>query len=276
MKKFVALVLTLVIGLSIAACESKEKETTTEETTTKVEETTTLEETTTTEEVVETTVDDTQSIMTFREYADAEIDSLVVIDACVQAKQSWWDNTATVYLMDEEGAYFVYGMACTEEEYELLVPGQEIIVTGYKSVWSGEIEITDATFVMGEANFIAEPLDITNNLADVDLIIHQNEFVSFTRMEIMPSTDAEGNEKAFLYNWDGSGESGSDLYFKASYNGETYTFTVESYLCGPDTDVYAAVEGLSVGDIVDMEGFLYWYEGVNPHITNVTVSAFTD
>ena len=26
-----------------------------------------------------------------------------------------------------------------------------------------------------------------------------------------------------------------------------------------------------VGDKVDMEGFLYWYEGVNPHITGVTV-----
>ena len=26
-----------------------------------------------------------------------------------------------------------------------------------------------------------------------------------------------------------------------------------------------------VGDVIDMEGFLYWYEGVNPHITSVTV-----
>ena len=23
---------------------------------------------------------------------------------------------------------------------------------------------------------------------------------------------------------------------------------------------------------IDMEGFLYWYEGVNPHITSVTVA----
>ena len=28
---------------------------------------------------------------------------------------------------------------------------------------------------------------------------------------------------------------------------------------------------LKVGDTVDLEGFLYWYEGVNPHITSVTV-----
>ena len=53
-------------------------------------------------------------------------------------------------------------------------------------------------------------------------------------------------------------------------SGATYTFTVESYLCGQDTDVYKAVEALNVGDVVDLEGFLYWYEGANPHITAVT------
>ena len=30
-------------------------------------------------------------------------------------------------------------------------------------------------------------------------------------------------------------------------------------------------KALKKGDVVDMEGFLYWYEGVNPHITAVTV-----
>jgi hypothetical protein len=46
---------------------------------------------------------------------------------------------------------------------------------------------------------------------------------------------------------------------------------VESYLCDKDSDVYKAVEELQVGDVVDLEGFLYWYEGPNPHITSVTV-----
>ena len=55
------------------------------------------------------------------------------------------------------------------------------------------------------------------------------------------------------------------------FDGETYTFTVESYLCDNTTDVYKTVQSLQVGDTVDMEGFLYWYEGVNPHITSVTV-----
>ena len=83
--------------------------------------------------------------------------------------------------------------------------------------------------------------------------------------------DESGNDVAFLYNWDGSGTEGDDLYFNASYNGETYTFTIESYLCDSSTDVYSAVKNLQVGQTIDMEGFLYWYEGVNPHITSVTV-----
>ena len=33
------------------------------------------------------------------------------------------------------------------------------------------------------------------------------------------------------------------------------------------------VKNLSIGDKIDMEGFLYWYEGANPHITSVTPAA---
>ena len=86
-------------------------------------------------------------------------------------------------------------------------------------------------------------------------------------------TDANGNEAAFLYNWDGSGEAGtdSDLYFNASIGGNTYTFVVEYYLCNETTDVYNAVRGLNVGDTIDIEGFLYWYEGAQPHVTSVIV-----
>ena len=29
---------------------------------------------------------------------------------------------------------------------------------------------------------------------------------------------------------------------------------------------------LNVGDTVNVEGFLYWYEGMNPHITSITLA----
>ena len=72
-------------------------------------------------------------------------------------------------------------------------------------------------------------------------------------------------------DWDGSGSEGDDLYFNVSLNGEVYSFTVESYQCDSSTDVYKAVKSLKVGDVIDVEGFLYWYEGAQPHVTSVTV-----
>ena len=216
------------------------------------------------------------TVLSHEEYMAAELDTEVTIEAYVQAKQSWYAEqaTATVYLQDQDGAYFAYDMACSEEDYDKLTPGTCIRVTGYKSEWSGEVEITDGTFefVDGADTFVAEPLDVTELLGSDELIDHQNELVSFKGLTVEPSTDANGAEAAFLYNYDGSGTDGDDLYFNASYNGQTYTFTIESYLCDNTTEVYQAVKNLQVGQTIDMEGFLYWYEGVNPHITSVTVT----
>ncbi len=208
-----------------------------------------------------------EGVMTYAEYMAADVDTQVVIEAYVQAKQSWWEDQATVYAQDKDGAYFLYNMACSQEDYDKLVQGTKIKVTGYKSEWSGEIEIIDATFEIEEGSYIAKALDVTDLLGTDDLIKHQNEFVAFSGMTVEDS----GDGAAYLYKWDGSGSDGDDLYFKVSLNGQTYSFTVESYLCDNTTDVYAAVKNLKVGDVIDMEGFLYWYEGVNPHITSVTV-----
>jgi hypothetical protein len=92
-------------------------------------------------------------------------------------------------------------------------------------------------------------------------------------MTVEASKDASGADVAYLYNWDGSGQDGNDLYFKVSLNGQTYTFCVESYLCDNTTEVYAAVKNLKIGDKIDLEGFLYWYEGAQPHIIKVTPAA---
>ena len=215
-----------------------------------------------------------EGVMTHADYAAAELDSEVTVETYVQAKQSWWENKATVYCQSEDGAYFMYDMACTEEDYAKLVAGTKIRVNGYKAEWAGEVEIVDGIFeiIEGEA-FIAEALDVTALLGTEELIAHQNEFVSFKGMTVVAKKDANGNDVAFLYSWDGSGQDGNDLYFDVELNGQVYTFTVESYLTGAGTEVYEAVKALQIGDVIDMEGFLYWYEGVNPHITAVSAAA---
>ncbi len=213
-----------------------------------------------------------EGVMTHAEYIAAALETEVVVETYVQNKQGWWEDKATLYTQDKDGAYFIYEMPCTEEQYAKLEKGTKIRVKGYKAEWKGEVEIKDVSeFEILEGSYVAKATDVTDLLGKDDLIKHQNEFVAFKGMTVEATKDAEGNDVAFLYNWDGSGEEGNDLYFNVSINGNTYTFTVESYLTGADTDVYKAVKGLKIGDKIDMEGFLYWYEGVNPHITSVTV-----
>ena len=249
MKKFLAIVLTLVFVFTFVACNDD------------VEETVTPSDV---EENVETPVDTFdpaakgEGVMTYAEYAAAELDAPVVIEAYVQATQSWWDNKITVYAQDPDGAYFLYEMACTEEDAPKLTKGTKIKVTGYKGEWAGEVEIMDATFEILEGNWIAPATDATALLGTDELINIQNKFVSFKGLTVENIT----------YKND---EPGDDIYVDVSLDGNTYSFCVERYLTAPETDVYKAFETIKAGDEVDIEGFLYWYNGVNTHITSVTV-----
>ena len=214
-----------------------------------------------------------EGVMTYEEYQAADLDTEVTVETYVQAKQSWWEDTATLYTQDEDGAYFIYNAACSEEDYEKLVEGQKIKVTGFKSEWAGEIEIVDASIEIEDGNFIAEAVDVTDLLGKDEIEERMNQKVSFKGLTVEKAgQDDDGQDVAFLYNYDGSGTDGDDLYFNVSLDGATYTFTVESYLCDKDSDVYKAVKELAIGDKVDLEGFLYWYEGINPHITAVTAA----
>ena len=233
MKKIIAIMLVLTVVLAFAACGKTEAK----------------------DEFAKS-----EGVMTYAEYEAAAIDDEVVIETYVQAKQSWWDNKATVYTQDKDGGYFLYEMACSEADYEKLVPGTKIKVTGYKGEWAGEVEVMDATFeiVEGGNTYVAEAFDATELLGTDDLIKHQNKYVTFKGLTV------EGIEFK-------NGEPGDDIYVTVGYNGASYSFCVEMYLTAPDSDVYATVSGLEAGDVVDIEGFLYWYEGVNTHITGVTV-----
>lgn len=260
MKKVFALLLAIAVIMSFAACAETPDDTSASD-----------------------TVADTNKntvVMTHEQYIAAAKDDAVVIEAYVQAKQGWWEKdgvggVVTVYLQEPNGAYLAYDMQCSEADAAKLTPGTKIRVSGHKGDYEGEIEIVDATFEFVEAEpWIAEAIDLTAVLGTDELIDHQNEFFSVKNAKIVASTvDNDENEYAFLYKWNGTGARGDDLYFKIEVDGKTYTFTVESYLCGADTEVYKAIEALQIGDVVDLEGFLYWYNGVNPHITSVKKAA---
>ncbi|MBR5279306.1 MAG: hypothetical protein IKU23_08655 [Clostridia bacterium] len=247
MKKLLVLIMALVMALGcLAACGGSNDSATNDEATKD-------------EAIAGPDTEKSEGVMTYAEYAAAALDSKVVIEAYVQGKQSWWDNKGTFYTQDADGAYFLYEMPCTEEEYNQLTVGTKIKVTGYKTEWSGEVEIIDSTFEILEGNWVAEATDVTALLGKDELINKQNMLVSFDDMTVV--SIAYKNE-----------EVGNDIYVTVSKDGANYDFCVEAYLTSAETEVYKAVEALKAGDIVDIEGFLYWYNGVNTHITAVTAN----
>ena len=246
MKKFIAMLLALMMVFALAACGGEDENTF-------------------------NPLAKDEGTMTYAEYIAADMDTEVVVECFVQATQSWWDEKIVVYAQDPDGAYFMYNMACSEADAAKLTPGTKIKVTGYKSEYKGEVEIIDATFVIMEGNWVATATDVTDKLASADLVNYQNMFAAIKGAKIVASYDADGNEAAFLYNWDGSGQPGNDLYFNIEVNGAVYNMCVESYLTGDGTAVYDAVEALTIGATINLECFLYWYDGVNPHVTAVEV-----
>ncbi len=240
MKKILALVLAALMLVALVACGGPAETTAPEET---------------------DAPDDGVKVMTYAEYAAADLDTPVVIEAYVQATQSWWDNKITVYTQDKDGAYFLYELACSEEDAAKLVPGTKIRVNGYKGAWAGEVEVMDGTFefIEGADTYVAEPIDATALLGTDELINYQNQLATFKGVTV---------EKIEYKN----GEPGDDIYVTVAKDGASYSFCVERYLTGPDTEVYKAVGELKAGDVVDVEGFIYWYEGVNTHITAVSAA----
>jgi hypothetical protein len=237
MKKFVAIALVLCMALSLAACNGNQG--------------------------------NKKTALTYAEYAAIQVveggeQVAVEVEFYVQAAQGWWfDSNAgygkiTVYGQDKDGAYFAYEMKCDEADAAKLTAGTKINVKGYKTVWSGEYEIVDATFtfVKDADTYIAPAKDLTDKLGTEELVNYQNQFASFKGLTVS-KIEYQG------------GEPGKDIYVTVSLNDKEYSFCVESYLTGPDSDVYKAVGALAAGDVIDVEGFVYWYNGVNTHITKV-------
>ena len=237
MKKLFALLLAMAMVFALAACGNTEP---------------------TTAPTTQPTNPAEPSVMTYEEFMAAEIDADVVVECYVQGHQAWWEDKITVYAQDENGGYYLYEMACSEEDSARLVPGTKIRVTGVKAEWAGEIEIVDATFEILEGSWIAEAQDVTALLGTEELESKMNQLGAFKGLTVV--------------SWEYQNETvGKDIYLTVSYNGAEYKFCVESYLTADGSEVYDLAETLVAGQIVDIEGFIYWYEGANPHITSITV-----
>ena len=212
----------------------------------------------------------------YAQYLEAEMDSEVTITAYIQAKQSWWEDNgvgkASFYLQDNFGGYFVYNLPCTKADYDTkLVAGKKIKVTGIKSAWAGEVEIAgdsagaEATYEVLEGTKTYSFRDVTKLIGSDSLVNYQNQAVKFSNLVVVPQADG----KAFNYQ---GGNPGKDIYVKL-FDGKNYLdVCVESYLTADGTTLYDTVETLELGDVVTIDTYLYWYNGANPHLVNITKS----
>ncbi|MBQ3252132.1 MAG: hypothetical protein IJB02_02695 [Oscillospiraceae bacterium] len=251
MKKLFAMLLAVLMVAGLVACGE-----------TAAPAGTTATPTTATGDATEATNGTEVALMTYEEFMAAEVDAAVCIETYVQATRAWWNNTICVYAQGPDGGYFMYDMACSEEDAAKLTPGTKIRVTGDKAIYDGEVEIMNGTFtfVEGADTYVAEAMDATELLGTEELEKHMNKLASFKGLTI----------KKVEYK---NGAPGDDIYVTVAKGENEYSFCVEMYLTGVDSDVYKTVGTLAEGDVVDVEGFLYWYKGVNTHITAIAKAA---
>ncbi len=119
MKKFLTLLLALVMALSIVGCGKTEDQTDDKDT-------------------PDEGGDAAVTVMTHAEFDAAAVDSPVTVETYIQARQGWWEKdgvgVATFYTQADDGAYFLYNMPCSKEDYDsMLVEGAKIRVSGYKA-----------------------------------------------------------------------------------------------------------------------------------------------
>ena len=142
MKKLIALLLAALMVFAMAACNNT---TGNESSAPSTEATTPSTEAT----------GDGVTVMTHAEFDAAELESAVVIETYVQAIESWYKDACHIYAASEDGGYYIYSYACTQEEANLLIPGTKIRVSGFKDEWAGEVEIMDAKIEILEGTYAA-------------------------------------------------------------------------------------------------------------------------
>ena len=230
-------------------------------------------------------------VMSYKNFMASESGDSVVIEGYIADRQSWWSNKATMYLVgDNQGeGYFIYEMAMTEEEYNTKYTiGTKLRVYGLKTIYAGEHEIMgdnidyNLTSVVEDAKMPNHVVDVTYSVATEDLEDLNNAYFTATLKIKEYPAQAENSgttvsaNKAYAYKGD---EPTDDLYFiLVDANGNELSCCVEAYIDYSQytptfkDGLYNAVKSLQVGDVVSVSGFMYWWNGANPHIISISVN----
>lgn len=215
-------------------------------------------------------------LTTYDEYVAAENQTEVTVEVYVQAKEVLVEGKCVVYTQNDEGAFLINDLACTEEEYAALTAGVKIRVHGIKDTVNGQLMITNATFEVVEAEpMVYESVDVSE-LFGTEALIGQMSRLVKVRGTVVNSQLEDGTEISFLYKEDGTGEDGDDIYFALKPYDPQFSnnihdgFNVRVSLVGAESEVYAAAKEITGGVKVELVGFLCWNEGPSVRVISIS------
>ena len=185
-------------------------------------------------------------------------------------------KTVDIFMQDEDGGYFTYGLTVTEDEYNAFNNHlyKEITILGEKDKVNGFFELSSISEwyfsnPKGDREFRATPYDITSIVTDYDAMsTHQGELITLD-CTVELCRDEENNPCAFLYKYNGTGRAGDDLYIHITEK-SGIELVVETDVFKDGSELYEYVENnLQVGDKITVVGYLWWYNGPQPHIISL-------
>ena len=141
--------------------------------------------------------------LTYAEYAAASDEAKVVIEGYLQSYALvYGDTRVSMFLQDDDGAYYVYLAVCDAEKANQLEIGKLIRVTGVKGSYAGESEVQEqSTFEILSGSKIYDPADITSLLgSEPTLEKMMNRRVCLKGLVIRESYGKDDASCAYLYN----------------------------------------------------------------------------
>lgn len=210
--------------------------------------------------------------MSHAEFMAAENGDDVIVEGYISARQSWWEDKATLYLTtnNEGEGYFVYEYQCTEEEFNSkLVVGACLRIYGAKTIYDGEHEIMGNNIDYEKSGVITNAPKFNEKALNVTKV-NNEELIKYQNGLFTATLKVKGS-----YSFKNDNEN-DDIYFTlVDEAGNELSCCVECYV----ENIYPTVKGVITsadfveGASVTVTGYLYWWKtAANPHITSIVIN----
>lgn len=185
-------------------------------------------------------------------------------------------SSASIYLLDEslEGAYYCYSVKMSVDFYNGLKIGSPVTVSATSTVYSGLIETKQSGSIIANKDLAAKTeaemlaaKDISDIFITADtkkITYAQSSYVKLTHMKVTKISGVKLDSTSITHS-----------FITLERNGETVSVALNKNLMALDSqtakDLDAEVKKLKVGDYVDVEGLVGWYNGIQLLATKATI-----